>query len=142
MTTLRRDPVNPPLLGMRKVVSEDAVRRGFDKIEENAGLSWLQEHLDYCTRPLLGEPWILDVDTTVKPLWPSGRGGGELQPAQAGTAVAQLSLLHARQLGSAPRSTTGPTYGTPTEQSSLRYCKSHLLPVTGHKGNRKYVKLH
>src|ERR1700756_481266 len=27
MTTLRCDPVNPPLLGMRKVVSEDAVRR-------------------------------------------------------------------------------------------------------------------
>ena len=69
MTTLRCDPVNPPLLGMRKVVSEDAVRRGFDKIEEDAGLSWLQEHLDYCTRPLLGEPWILDVDTTVKPLY-------------------------------------------------------------------------
>jgi hypothetical protein len=37
MTTLRCDPVNPPLLGMRKVVSEDAVRRGFDKIEEDAG---------------------------------------------------------------------------------------------------------
>jgi hypothetical protein len=69
MTTLRCDPVNPPLLGMRKVVSEDAVRRGFDKIEEDAGLLWLQEHLDYCTRPLLGEPWILDVDTTVKPLY-------------------------------------------------------------------------
>src|SRR6201984_1828608 len=69
MTTLRCDPVNPPLLGMRKVVSEDAVRRSFDKIEEEAGLSWLQEHLDYCTRPLLGEWWILDADTTVKPLY-------------------------------------------------------------------------
>src|ERR1700716_4173432 len=54
---------------MRKVVSEDAVRRGFDKIEEDAGLSWLQEQLDYCTRPLSGEPWIRDVDTTVKPLY-------------------------------------------------------------------------
>ena len=50
MTTLRCDPVNPPLLGMRKVVGEDAVRRGFDKIEEDAGLSWLQEHLDYGVR--------------------------------------------------------------------------------------------
>src|SRR4051794_30565782 len=28
ITTLRCDPVNPPLLGMRKVVSEDLVRRG------------------------------------------------------------------------------------------------------------------
>jgi hypothetical protein len=69
ITTLRCDPVNPPLLAMRKVLSEDAVRRAFDKIEEEAGFSWLQEHLDYCTRPLLCEPWILDTDTTVKPLY-------------------------------------------------------------------------
>src|SRR5215472_9728529 len=69
ITALRCDSVNPPLLGMQKVVSEDAVRRGFDKIDEEAGLSWQQEHLDYCTRPLLSEPWILDVDTTVKPLY-------------------------------------------------------------------------
>ena len=50
MTTLRCDPVNPRLLGMTQVVSEDAVRRGFDKIEEQAGLDWLQRHLDYTTR--------------------------------------------------------------------------------------------
>jgi putative ABC transport system substrate-binding protein len=42
--------VNPPLLGMTQVVSEDAVRRGFDKIEDQAGLDWLQRHLDYTTR--------------------------------------------------------------------------------------------
>src|SRR6202008_416969 len=69
ITTLRCDPVNPPLLGMAKVVSEDAVRRALGKIEEEAGRGWLQEQLDYCPRPLLGEPWILDVDTTVKPLY-------------------------------------------------------------------------
>jgi hypothetical protein len=68
ITALRCDPVNPPLLGMAKVVSEDAVRRALGKIAEEAGRAWLQEQLDYCTRPLLGEPWILDVDTTVKPL--------------------------------------------------------------------------
>jgi hypothetical protein len=69
ITTLRCDPVNPPLLGMAKVVSEDAVRRALTKIEAEAGRTWLQEQLDYCTRPLLREPWILDVDTTVKPLY-------------------------------------------------------------------------
>src|SRR6187431_867499 len=69
ITALRCDPVNPPLLGMAKVVSEDAVRRALSKIEAEAGRSWLQEQLDYCTRPLLREPWILDVDTTVKPLY-------------------------------------------------------------------------
>jgi hypothetical protein len=69
MTSLRFERVNPTFLGMGKVVSEDAVRRSLDKIEEDAGLSWVQEHLDYCTRPLLSEPWILDTDTTVKPLY-------------------------------------------------------------------------
>jgi hypothetical protein len=57
ITALRCDPVNPPRLGMRKVVSEDAVRRGLAKIGEAQGLPWLQNHLDYCTAPLLGEPW-------------------------------------------------------------------------------------
>ena len=37
ITTLRCDPVNPPLLGMAKVVSEDAVRRALSKIEAAAG---------------------------------------------------------------------------------------------------------
>ena len=54
---------------MRKVVSEDSVRRNLEKIEEHAGLNWLQNHLDYCTAPLLGEPWILDMDSTVKTLY-------------------------------------------------------------------------
>ena len=69
ITALRADPVTPPLLGMAKVLSEDAVRRGLMKIDAEAGAAWLQENLDYVTRPLLPEPWILDVDTTVKPLF-------------------------------------------------------------------------
>ena len=69
ITALRCDPVNPPLLGMRKVLSEDSVRRGVAKIEEAKGLPWLQNHLDYCTTPLLSEPWILDMDSTVKTLY-------------------------------------------------------------------------
>jgi len=69
ITALRADPVTPPLLGMTKVLSEDAVRRGLAKIDPGAGAAWLQENLDYVVRPLLREPWILDVDTTVKPLY-------------------------------------------------------------------------
>jgi hypothetical protein len=34
ITALRCDPVNPPLLGMNKVVSADAVRRALGKIED------------------------------------------------------------------------------------------------------------
>ena len=66
---LRGDGVNPALLGMRKVVSEDSVRRAFGKLEEETGVAWLQEHLGRVYAPLLGEPWILDVDVTVKPLY-------------------------------------------------------------------------
>jgi hypothetical protein len=69
ITALRGDGVNPPLLGMRKVVSEDAVRRALKKIPAGAGIAWLRQHLDYTVGPLLSEPWILDVDTTAKPLF-------------------------------------------------------------------------
>jgi len=69
ITALRGDSINAPLLGMSRVVSEDAVRRGLGKIPQEAGVAWLRDQLEYCVRPLLGEPWILDVDTTVKPLY-------------------------------------------------------------------------
>src|SRR6266446_5932295 len=78
ITALRCDPVNPPLLGMRKVLSEDAVRRNLGKIDEAPGLIWLQGHLDYSVAPLLDEPWVLDVDTTIKPLY------GEQEGAELG----------------------------------------------------------
>lgn len=74
LTALRGDGVNPPLLGMTKIVSEDAVRRGLKKIRGPAGDDWMRQHLLHCVRPLLGEPWILDVDTTVKPLYGQQEG--------------------------------------------------------------------
>jgi hypothetical protein len=74
ITALRADTINPPLLGMRRVLSEDAIRRAFDKIEAAAGVDWLREQLDYTTRPLLSEPWILDADTTVKTLYGEQEG--------------------------------------------------------------------
>src|ERR1700733_12292249 len=52
ITTLRCDAVNPRLLGMKKVVSEDAVRRGLAKLDEEAGLAWLEKALDFCSLPL------------------------------------------------------------------------------------------
>jgi hypothetical protein len=69
IAALRGDEVLPELLGMSRIVSEDAVRRAFATIEEEAGAVWLRRHLDYCLEPLLAEAWILDVDTTVKPLY-------------------------------------------------------------------------
>ena len=69
ITTLRADGVIPELLGMERVVSEDTVRRALGTLEEDAGRSWLQGHLDQATWPLLSAPWILDIDVTVKPLY-------------------------------------------------------------------------
>jgi hypothetical protein len=71
--------VNPPLLGMRKVVSEDSVRRGLEKIDQAKGAAWLRNHREYCTAPLLGEPCVLDIDTTIKPLY------GHQEGAEVGT---------------------------------------------------------
>ena len=69
IAALRCDAVLPELLGMKKIVSEDAVRRAFKAIDEQEGAVWLRRHLQYCGEPLLAEPSILDVDTTIKPLY-------------------------------------------------------------------------
>ena len=61
--------MNPALLGMGKVVSASSARRAFILADGMACASWLQHHLHRCYAPLLYEPWILDVDTTVKPLF-------------------------------------------------------------------------
>ena len=59
---------------MSKVVSEDSVRRAFQKADEEACGGWLREHLRRSYEPLLEEPWILDVDSTVKPLYGHQQG--------------------------------------------------------------------
>ena len=69
ITALRGDGVNPSLLGMGEVASEDSVRRGLERIGAEEGTSWLQGHLADTVRPLLSEPWVLDCDTTIKPLY-------------------------------------------------------------------------
>ena len=74
IAALRGDGVLPELLGMRKIVSEDSVRRAFAAIEEEAGAAWMRRHLDHCLEPLLSERWILDIDTTVKPLYGGQEG--------------------------------------------------------------------
>ena len=42
---IRCDGVNPGLLGMHKVISEDALRRALKAIPEEAGIAWLDVHL-------------------------------------------------------------------------------------------------
>ncbi len=73
--SLMGDSVNAQLLGMSKVVSDDdCARRALNRIDEEAGIRWLQDHLYRCYSPLLSRPWILDTDVTVKPLYGKQEG--------------------------------------------------------------------
>ena len=45
ITGLRGDGVNPELLGMRKVMSEDSARRAFKQARPEETLQWLRRHL-------------------------------------------------------------------------------------------------
>lgn len=69
VTAIRNDGINPQLLGMNKIVSEDSLRRNLAKIDEEEGITWLREHLNRCYSPLLNVAWVLDIDTTVKTLF-------------------------------------------------------------------------
>lgn len=78
ITALRFDSVSPPLLGMREVVSEDSARRSLKSMEQIAARKWQQKHLRACWEPLLYEPWVLDIDTTIKTVY------GKQEGAQVG----------------------------------------------------------
>jgi hypothetical protein len=69
INAIRGDGVNPELLGMTKVASEDSVRRALLGIKEEEGEKWLKQALRSTYEPLLEEPWALDMDSTVKPLY-------------------------------------------------------------------------
>lgn len=69
INAIRGDGINPGLLGMKGVVSEDAVRLAMGRIDETAGLDWLSDQVLGSISPALGLPWILDIDVTVKPLY-------------------------------------------------------------------------
>jgi hypothetical protein len=68
INSVRGDRLNPPLLNMSGTVSEDVVRRAMGRIEESAGLEWLSGELRACVEPVLNQPWILDIDVTIKPI--------------------------------------------------------------------------
>ena len=78
ISAIRGDGVNPELLGMAKVASEDSVRRALSAMKEEESDRWLKGQLKASYEPLLEEPWVLDMDTTVKPLY------GHQQDAKVG----------------------------------------------------------
>ncbi|MFA7062410.1 MAG: transposase [Pedobacter sp.] len=75
ITTIRSDRVNPELLGMKNIASEDSIRRALASLDGAEAIAWADKHLANSTRPVLHlAPWILDTDNTVKCLYGKQEG--------------------------------------------------------------------
>ena len=85
ITALRGDAVAAQALGMAKVVSEDALRRALERIDEAASAAWMRPALMHSVREALDRPWVLDIDASIKPLY-GRQEGAELgyNPAKPG----------------------------------------------------------
>ena len=69
ITGLRGDAVSPQILGMQKIISEDALRRSLSRMSAEQSKTWLVPQLLSSVHAALSTPWILDIDTTIKPLY-------------------------------------------------------------------------
>ena len=69
ITALRGDAVAAQALGMNKIVSEDALRRALERIDESASAAWMRPALMYSVREALDRAWVLDIDASIKPLY-------------------------------------------------------------------------
>jgi len=69
ITGLRGDAVSPQILGMNKIISEDALRRALSRMSAEQSSTWLVPQLMASVQGALSTPWILDIDTTIKPLY-------------------------------------------------------------------------
>jgi hypothetical protein len=85
--SLRGDGVAPRILGMKKVIGDDSLRRALSQIapasksthddgqraQQQAQLAraerWMQQQLMHSVQDALDRPWVLDCDTTIKPLY-------------------------------------------------------------------------
>lgn len=69
VTGLRGDKVNPRGLGMEQVVSEDSLRRAFRDQTLEGLARWQRDALLATYAPGLEQPWIADLDVTIKPIY-------------------------------------------------------------------------
>jgi hypothetical protein len=69
ITALRGDAVAAQALGMSKVISEDALRRAMQRVDEQASEAWMRPSLMHSVREALDRPWVLDIDASIKPLY-------------------------------------------------------------------------
>src|SRR6266581_5408287 len=75
---VRGDGVAAQALGLRGLVSEDSIRRALKAMDPAASEPWMRTALMASVRDALDRPWVLDVDTTIKPLY------GEQEGAELG----------------------------------------------------------
>ena len=68
------DTLSALLAGLGALVSQDTVRRARIALDEQAGVEWMQKHLDASVWPRLNAPWIMDVDVSIKALYGKQEG--------------------------------------------------------------------
>ena len=61
ITALRGDGVCPDLLGMTKIISEDALRRALARMDTEQSANWLKPQLLKSVQGVLDQPWILEL---------------------------------------------------------------------------------
>ena len=105
ITALRGDGVCPELLGMTKIVSEDALRRALARMDAQQSADWLKPQLLKSVQGVLGQPWILDIDTTIKTLFGKQEGAqvsyNPHKPGRPSHALHTYFVAHLRQIGRA-----------------------------------------
>lgn len=74
ITALRGDAVAAQALGMHAVISEDSMRRALMRIDEEASRQWLRPALRSSVQAALAQPWIMDIDASIKPLYGNQEG--------------------------------------------------------------------
>jgi len=78
----KRDVLGTLMLGMARVVSEDALRRALERIDEASSAAWMRPSLMHSVREALDRPWVLDIDASIKPLY-GRQEGAEMATTRA-----------------------------------------------------------
>ena len=66
---LRNDTAAMELFGVKKIVSEDSVRRALRKANKDALDAWLTRHEHEVVDAMLRFTYVIDIDNTVKPIF-------------------------------------------------------------------------
>lgn len=69
MTALRGDAVSAQILGMKKIISEDALRHSLSRMSPQQSQEWLGPQPMGSVQAALSTSWILGIDTTIKPFY-------------------------------------------------------------------------